>query len=295
MTVQNDNTILNKGDLKAYHEKILPYLGGNMMVSTNNSDYYSTSEKIVGVWTDGKPLYQKTIIYDLTNKVTSAYYDVIIDNTITALNSYVVSVTGGVMIGNAYKQFNIHPQTNGTNNRSYAIDVINTGVRLTLYESNSSVYSTYTAVIATIQYTKTTDTAGSGVTTPGAYDINFPNTWPANTEIYFGNGLYGKRYTGNTPAVSAGSAASRVIYENVGSNTRLVNIGGWVTCHNPSDAPVVIPVTQPRISPYENRIGHFGWASFYILNSYLFMCVGSDEGDYFTTSDTFDVWATYTK
>ena len=60
MAIQNDNTILCKGDLKAYHEKILPYLGGNFMLGTNVSDYYSTDEKIVGVWTNGKPIYKKT-------------------------------------------------------------------------------------------------------------------------------------------------------------------------------------------------------------------------------------------
>ena len=61
MAVQNDSTLLCKGDLKAYHESIAPYLGGNLMVATNVSDYYSTDEKIVGVWTDKKPIYQKTI------------------------------------------------------------------------------------------------------------------------------------------------------------------------------------------------------------------------------------------
>ena len=66
MAIQDDNTILSKGDLKAYHQKILPYLGGNMMMSTNVSDHYSTDEKVVGVWTDGKPLYQKTIVKNNT-------------------------------------------------------------------------------------------------------------------------------------------------------------------------------------------------------------------------------------
>lgn len=61
MAIQDDKTILSKADLKEYHNRILPYLGGNLMMSTNNSDYYSTDEKVVGVWIDGKPLYQKTV------------------------------------------------------------------------------------------------------------------------------------------------------------------------------------------------------------------------------------------
>ena len=67
MAIQDDNTILSKADLKAYHQKILPYLGGNMMMSTNVSDSYSTDEKVVGVWLDGKPLYQKTFATTVPN------------------------------------------------------------------------------------------------------------------------------------------------------------------------------------------------------------------------------------
>lgn len=46
-----------------YHESILPYLNGQVPVIANKFDktnLYSTDEKIVGTWIDGKPLYQKT-------------------------------------------------------------------------------------------------------------------------------------------------------------------------------------------------------------------------------------------
>lgn len=47
-----------------YHESILPYLNGQVPVIANKFDkanLYSTDEKIIGRWIDGKPLYQKTI------------------------------------------------------------------------------------------------------------------------------------------------------------------------------------------------------------------------------------------
>lgn len=47
-----------------YHESILPYLNGMVPTIANKFDkanLYSTEEQIVGRWTDGKPLYQKTI------------------------------------------------------------------------------------------------------------------------------------------------------------------------------------------------------------------------------------------
>ena len=34
MAIQDDKTLLCKGDLKAYHESISPYLGGNLMLGT---------------------------------------------------------------------------------------------------------------------------------------------------------------------------------------------------------------------------------------------------------------------
>lgn len=50
MAIQNDNTLVTKGDLKnLYSNKILPYLGGNFALATNVSDYYSTDEKLVGL------------------------------------------------------------------------------------------------------------------------------------------------------------------------------------------------------------------------------------------------------
>ena len=281
MAIQDDNTILNKGDLKAYHEAIAPMLGGTLLSRTNVSEHYSTDEKIVGIWTDGKPLYQKTIFYNLTNKVSSAYYETIIDNTITASNSRVVSATGGTYMGDSYKQFNVLPQVSGgINNRSYAIDVISTGVRFTLYESNPSVYSNYSSVVATIQYTKTTDAAGSATTTPGAYDINFPNTWKENTEIYFGNGVYGKRFTGTITA----AVDTRVNTTLGTAGINLVSYGGYIAHNNDGDT------LHLGYSQGDNNY----CASFYCEKSNNSVHLSTKTGS-IRTNAPYDIWVTYTK
>ena len=276
-------------------KKLLEIDSKNLNVRINQlSTHYSTEEQVVGTWM-GEPLYQKTILYDLTNKVSSAYYDAIIDNTITESNSCVVSATGGVYIGDSYKQFNIFPQTSGgTNNRSYAIDVIPTGVRFTLYESNPSVYSNYSSVVATIQYTKTTDSANAALTTPGAYNINFPNTWPENKEIFFGNGVYGQRFTGNTPALSTDSS-DKIILKPSGTFTdsfKMVNSGGSMTILNSSNEKVNINLnashnTSSSVLRASSNIYKTGTGA---LNLGIYM------GDWHTTtSSTYDVWVTYTK
>lgn len=185
MAIQNDNTFLSKGDLKAYHEKILPYLGGNFMISTNNSDYYSTDEKVVGVWTDGKPLYQKTVILSnqkFGNKGTTKYYNLgAISNIDKAVKLF------GVIIFTYSDKINMYNLGESTYNEA----VTSLTIRSNIYIANNNAFMVKVVqeitsqpatqlplnyLIATVQYTKTTDAASSATTTPGAYDINFPNT-----------------------------------------------------------------------------------------------------------------------
>jgi hypothetical protein len=187
MAIQDDNTILMKSDLKAYHEAIAPMLGGSFMLSTNVSDYYSTNEKIIGVWTDGKPLYQKTVNFGtLPNNTKKAVAHGISNiEKVISIDGSAYGTTGGIFYAFTFPNV-------GTNNQyayDIAIDITGANIDITTQTDR-----TFLTGIVTIKYTKTTDAANSAVTTPGAYDINFPNTWPENKEIYFGNGLYGFRY-----------------------------------------------------------------------------------------------------
>ena len=195
MAIQDDNTVLCKGDLKAYHEQILPYLGGNLMLGTNVSDYYSTDEKIVGVWLDGKPIYQKTLV-GITAPVcqtdgTSVQKD--IDLNYLNIDVFVGEVSNCMVPYNeSYSSSIILPAISG-NNHLFLWYKPNTGkIRI----NNSATNYNGAPIRITIQYTKTTDAANSAVTTPGCYDINRPDLWPANQEIFFGNGLYGQKFTG---------------------------------------------------------------------------------------------------
>ena len=62
MSLTNDQ--ITAKNFKEFYQKILPYLGTMPEVLANKfskGDMYSTSEKMIGQWIDGKPLYQKTI------------------------------------------------------------------------------------------------------------------------------------------------------------------------------------------------------------------------------------------
>lgn len=220
MAIQNDNTILCKGDLKAYHEKILPYLGGNFMLGTNVSDYYETTEKIVGVWTNGKPLYQLTVI-DTMPKVTTAGTYVTKNVTPSISNVDLIFVKNS---------FVIDPNSI-TRPMPYTL---NSG-----YQSKVSAAKTYLQVAsaitehsqrpfyAIIQYTKTTDAENSAAATPGCYDINFPNTWPVSSEIYFGNGVYGYKIPTPSGDITTEANGSWISQTSFSTNlTSILNCGG---------------------------------------------------------------------
>jgi len=114
---------------------------------------YSEEEREIGVWIDGKPLYQKTIhIVESTEKS-----DVVYTTEITSLNpDYIKLVNAEVKLG-----------SNG-NNRWYTAPF---NVNYTYYmgvsvcNSEMEIISNtwkYSEAYITIQYTKTTDTPGSG-------------------------------------------------------------------------------------------------------------------------------------
>lgn len=186
MAIQDDNTILMKSDLKAYHEAIAPMLGGSFMLSTNVSDYYSTDEKIVGAWTDGRPVYQKTFTFTTPSSLNTDTTIVTVpkvSNLVNILGGFITRADGGLMLLNS----NYPSQSNSIFSVITSSNNLSILLRVTInVDAGRSGY-------ITIQYTKTTDAANSAISTPGCYDINRPDLWPANKEIFFGNGLYGYR------------------------------------------------------------------------------------------------------
>ena len=64
MSLTNPNKIVTEERLAEFYGEILPYLGGMPEILANKFDkgnLYSTNEKIVGSWIDGKPVYQKIV------------------------------------------------------------------------------------------------------------------------------------------------------------------------------------------------------------------------------------------
>lgn len=128
---------------------------------------YSTEEKQVGCWTDGKPLYQKTL--HLSGTASSNDYN--INETLDATFEIKHILDGGCWRGGTLFNPSIYPPQPIW--YRYAFDPSSHILNLRVGNSNNNAIEAY----VTIQYTKTTDTAGSGIWTPsGSYAVHYSET-----------------------------------------------------------------------------------------------------------------------
>ena len=144
---------------------------------------YSSEERQVGVWRDGKPLYQKTIDcgYAPNNSTKQTLHN--ISNIDKIVNHFGM---GWSDVNNTYYPIPFVQRSNVT----YQIQM---GANRTAIEiATGSNLFTAVYIYATIQYTKTTDTAGSGIWTPsGAYAMHY-STDEQVIGTYLGETLYQK-------------------------------------------------------------------------------------------------------
>lgn len=135
---------------------------GSVTIQYNNPEVYSTEEREIGVWTDGKPLYQKTII--INNPSWSVEQ---------STNSYTFSYPLANVAANIetiYGLFGYGKRASGTRiPLNFArIDSSSDFTIFVVRPQNSDIwfvckYGSDQQLCVTLQYTKTTDTAGSGI------------------------------------------------------------------------------------------------------------------------------------
>ena len=116
-----------------------------------------------------------------------------------------------------------------------------------------------------------------------------PNTWTANTEIDLGGGLYGYRATGNMPEITANSSVSFTIANVVTS--RFVSCGGNINY-----------TLGGSSRHYPAFVCRYGTDNALQINSSILdtstdvkMLITCGANASTTTSNTYDVWFTYTK
>lgn len=157
--ITKDDKIVTASMLQDYHDQhVAPFLGGNVLGAQSNfknSDIYSTTERIVGCWTDGRPLYQKTISYSLASNPGNGGSINLPFSSYGLTAARIKRVDGFIQRNNNETATPIDSH-DGWGNAWYDY----TNSRITIYFQTG--YTDVPATIyLTIQYTKTTDAAGS--------------------------------------------------------------------------------------------------------------------------------------
>lgn len=249
-------------------------------------EVYSKEEQLIGTWTDGKPLYQKSI------EITTPTANNTISVSVADLNiDKLVKLDG--MIDAPYQQINGNWSYSAQDNAGALFYVKDDKLIYQRLGAGATAYVNSPEVI-TIQYTKTTDTVGT-YQYKNSLLLTRPDMWEPNTEIDFGGGLYGQRFTGNMPTIAAGKAVARIFQYTISSSASIVSYGGHITGKNASGTRVVITPNSVRRAQRDGVSLAMGWTAVLILDNILLMNAGSYSDDYFTTSDTYDVWVTYKK
>lgn len=181
MSLTNPKNVVTEERLNEYHQTILPYLGGMPDVLANKfsrSDLYSTDEKMIGRWTDGKPLYQKTFIGNFTPSTAQRVYTQLAD--LSSLNIDKPTNCNGVVKEQSgyFKFLNVSDKGDAA---VYTI-VITDDKKLSILTSGTNEQTDY---IITLQYTKTTDSPVEiGIDTDYSTDEKIIGTWIDGKPLY---------------------------------------------------------------------------------------------------------------
>ena len=188
MSLTNPNKVITEERLSEFYQGILPYLGGMPEIYANTfskSDLYSTDEKIVGQWIDGKPLYQKIFTGTVAAGASS---DILFTDIIPNIESLVFyhakgkrhDMTGYVQI----------PLINGSGTTMFSAEFkgmgtdasIGTKSRVTFIAGSGSTAMDYMMIL---KYTKTSDGVTSiGNTTDYSTTEKIVGTWINGKPLY---------------------------------------------------------------------------------------------------------------
>lgn len=146
------------------------------------SDIYDTNEREVGVWIDGKPVYQKTVYVE--NLITDSNWHTVAHG--------VADIDKVVDIGGA-----TYHSENGGFWVSYALNSYrptgSMGINISVTSNNIEYMNNWIAghsAYITFKYTKTTDVAGSGTLGQGGIPAHHYDNTERVVGTYFGKPLY---------------------------------------------------------------------------------------------------------
>ena len=191
---------------------------------------YSDDEREIGVWRDSKPLYQKVVNYgalpNASSSVNKAHNIANVDN---------IFIAGGYFVETSGSDKYYYPLVlaSGSNEYNIYTRVDNTNIRISVNRDRSSM-----AAIVVVQYTKTTDTAGSGkYTTLGAPAVHY-----SSDEQVIGTWVDGKTLYQKTISCGALPAATdKRVAHGISNLDYVVEAKGWAQAPGVNYTSVMFP------------------------------------------------------
>lgn len=174
MSLTNPNKVVTEQRLNEYHNAILPYLGGMPEMVANKfskGDLYSTEERMIGQWIDGKPLYQKVCKKSFGTVIDKSLSSIDFTDTLPIDVEYCMPV---------YAVCNMLIISQSWSNGAYWIRFIDSKN----VETNRNIFSNQECTVI-FKYTKTTDSPISiGSDTDYSTEEKIIGTWIDGKPIY---------------------------------------------------------------------------------------------------------------
>ena len=205
--ITHNDPVVTESKLTEFYNDIKPFLGcPAYLTSEGNAEYYSTDEKVIGRWTDGKPLYQKVISGNLPSSAGSTGYP----HSISNVDEFIC--VKGIVFWSGHESTEMPVINANSKTPVIFIPSINNSTVLITVDSDRS--STAFAVI--IQYTKTTDSASTTIQED-------PNEYSTNEKI-IGKWIDGKPIYQKTLNIGTLNKGESSVAHNIS------NFGGLVAC-----------------------------------------------------------------
>lgn len=224
--ITNIDPVVTEAKLTEFYNDIKPFLGCPAYVTQEGDEmYFSTDEKVVGRWYDGKPLYQRTFTGTMAN---------LTNQTLVELDQTVYTIVYWMTYNHRANTHEVYPLDAYIDNAS-SMSTFVAADGLRLYTTASS-YLKDKPFYAVIWYTKVADSAVTTIEqkpTHYSTDEKVVGTW------IDGKPVYQRTYTTTAPnASSNGSYAYKTIVHNITNVDKFVDVRGTLTS---SDFSSVLP------------------------------------------------------
>ena len=152
--VTHNDPVVTESKLTEFYNDIKPFLGcPAYLTSEGNAEYYSTDEKVIGRWIDGKPLYKKVWSVNISLGTAAYRYNI---SEIAEMDS-IISCKG-IAVPNTSS----YPVLSD-GDMYFMVEVDKTQNQIMIKQTMTTSTTLYTLKYIIVQYTKTTDSAATTI------------------------------------------------------------------------------------------------------------------------------------